>query len=67
MSGLSPTWGKTLQSLKDVLNNKSLLFIDQEVILNQSHVQQAVPSMFMSYIKGPKINWTVNNSLFIGF
>ena len=26
---------------------------DQEAILNQSHVQQVVPSMFMPYIESP--------------
>ena len=35
----------------------------QEVILNQSHVQQVVPSMFMPYIEGPKIDWTVKDGL----
>ena len=38
--------------------------IDQEVILNQSHVQQVVPSMFMPYIGGPKMDQTVNNGLY---
>ena len=29
---------------------------DQEVILNQSHIQQIVPSMFMPYIEGSKMD-----------
>ena len=33
---------------------------DQEVILNQSHVKQGVPSMFMTYIKGPKMECVTN-------
>ena len=37
---------------------------DQEVILNQSHVQQVVPSMFLPYIEGPKMDWTVNDGLY---
>ena len=40
---------------------------DQEVILKQSHVQQVVPSMFMPYIEGPKIDWTVKDSLYHRF
>ena len=40
---------------------------DQEVILNQSHVQQVVPSIFMPYIEGPKIDWTLNNGLYHRF
>ena len=36
----------------------------QEVILNQSYVQQVVPSMFMPYIEGPRMDWTVNDSLY---
>ena len=35
---------------------------DYEVILNQPLVQQVVPSMFMPYIEGPKMDWTVNDS-----
>ena len=37
---------------------------DQEVILIKSHVQQHVPSMFMPYIEGPKMDWTVNDVLY---
>ena len=39
----------------------------QKVILNQSYVQQAVPSMLMPYIDGPKMDWTVNDGLYCGF
>ena len=35
----------------------------QEVVLNRSQVQQAVPIMFMPYIEGPKMEWTVNCGL----
>ena len=40
---------------------------DQEVILNQSHFQQVVPSMFMPYIEGPKMDWTVSDGLYHRF
>ena len=40
---------------------------DQEVILYQPHVQQVVPSMFMPYIGGPKMDWSVNDSLYHRF
>ena len=41
--------------------------IDQEVIVEQSHIQQAVPSMFMPYIEGPKMDWGVKNGLYHRF
>ena len=31
----------------------------QDIILNQSHVQQVVQNMFMPYIEDPKMDWTV--------
>ena len=40
---------------------------DQEVTVNQSHVQQVVPSMFMPYIEGPKMDGTVSNGLYHRF
>ena len=40
---------------------------DQEITFNQAYVQQAIPSMFMPYIEGPKINWTVNDGLYHRF
>ena len=40
---------------------------DQEVILKQLYVQQIVPSMFIPYIEGPNMNWTVNGGLFHRF
>ena len=41
--------------------------LDQEVILNQSHVQQVIASMFMLYIEGPKMDRIVNNGLYHRF
>ena len=41
--------------------------IDHEVIVDQSHVQQAVSSMFITYIEGPKMGWAVNNGLYHRF
>ena len=40
---------------------------NQEVVLDQSHIQQSMPSMFMPYIEGPKIDWTVNDGLYHRF
>ena len=40
---------------------------DQEVTFNQAHVQQGIPSMFMPYIEGPKMDWTVNDGLYHRF
>ena len=40
---------------------------DQEVNLNQGHVQQLIVMMFMPYIEGPKIDWTVNDGLTTDF
>ena len=36
---------------------------NQEVILNQSHIQQVVASMFIPCIEDPKMDWTVNDGL----
>ena len=38
--------------------------IDQKVTLNPP---QAFPSMFIPYIEGPKMDWTVNDSLYNRF
>ena len=40
---------------------------DQEVIFHPSHVQQVIPGMFMSYIEGPKMDWTVSDGLYHRF
>ena len=40
---------------------------DQEVIVDHYHIQQAVPSMFMPYIEGPKMDWTVNDGVYHRF
>ena len=37
---------------------------DPEVTLLPSRAQQAIPSMFMPYIEGPKIYWTANDALY---
>ena len=44
--------------------------LEQEVIINQSHspVKQPVyPSMYMPYIDGPRMDWTVNDALYHRF
>ena len=55
---LPPTRWKTIQ-----VKMKQAPMMSQEVILNQSHAQQVVPSKFMPYIWGPKMDWTINNGL----
>ena len=40
---------------------------DQEVMFNPSHVQQVIPSMFVPYIEGPNMDWTVNDGLYHRF
>ena len=37
---------------------------DPEVNFNQAYVQQVIPSMFIPYIEGPKMDWTVNDGLY---
>ena len=39
---------------------------DPEVFLQPSHAQ-VVPNMFMPYIEGPKMDWTVNDGLYYRF
>ena len=34
---------------------------DQEVTFNPSHAPRVIPSMFMPYIKGPNLEWAVND------
>ena len=41
---------------------------DTEVIINPSRTQlQVIPIMFMPYIEGPKMDWTVNDGLYHRF
>ena len=40
---------------------------DPEVSFHPSRAQQAIPSMYMPYIKGPKMDWTVNDALYHRF
>ena len=40
---------------------------DQEVNFNPFHTQQIIPSIFMPYIEGPKMDWTVNDGLYHRF
>ena len=37
---------------------------DQEVTFNTYHMQQVISSMFMPYLEGPKIDWTVYDGLY---
>ena len=41
---------------------------DTEVIINPPRTQpQVIPNMFMPYIEGPKMDWTVNDGLYHRF
>ena len=40
---------------------------DPEVSFHQFRPLQPVPSMFMPYIEGPKMDWTVNDGLYHRF
>ena len=40
---------------------------DPEVSFHPSRAQQSIPNMFMPYIEGPKIDWTVNDFLYHRF
>ena len=40
---------------------------DPEVTFHPSRAQQAIPSMFMPYIEGPKMDWTVTDALYQKF
>ena len=40
---------------------------DPEVPFHQTRAQQAIPSMFMPYIEGPRMDWTVNDALYHRF
>ena len=36
---------------------------DPEVSFHPCRAQQVIPNMFMPYIEGPKMDWTVNGGL----
>ena len=40
---------------------------DAEITFYPSRQPQPVPSMFMPYIEGPKMDWTVNDGLYHRF
>ena len=40
---------------------------DSEVSFHPFRAQQAIPNMFMLYIEGPKMDWTVNGALYHRF
>ena len=40
---------------------------DPKVSFHPSRAQQVIPNMFMPYIEGPKIYWTVNDALYHRF
>ena len=40
---------------------------DQEVTFHPYHAQQVFPSIFMPYVEGPKMDWTINDGLYNRF
>ena len=40
---------------------------DPEVSFHLSRAPQAIPNMFMPYIEGPDVDWTVNDALYHRF
>ena len=40
---------------------------DPEVSFDQFRPSQQVPNMFMPYVEGPKMDWTVNDGLYHRF
>ena len=40
---------------------------DPEVSFHPSRAQQTIPTMFMPYIEGPKMDWTINDALYHRF
>ena len=40
---------------------------EPEVLFHPSRAQQAIPNMFVPYIEGPKMDWTVNDALYYRF
>ena len=40
---------------------------DLEISIQPSRAHQVIPSMFMPYIEGPKMDWTVNDALYHRF
>ena len=40
---------------------------DPEISFYPSRAQQVIPNMLMLYIEGPKMDWTVNDGLYLRF
>ena len=40
---------------------------DPYIFFHPSRAEQVIPNMFMPYIKGPKMDWTVNHGLYHRF
>ena len=67
----SPTWGATPEPLTEETHtisqdeqSSSEQVADPEITFHHPRQPQPVPSMFMPYIEGPKMDWTVNNGLY---
>ena len=64
-NNLSQDETEVLSSKEDV--SSSAQEPDPEVSYHPSRAQQVIPDMFMPYIEGPKMDWTVNDSLYHRF
>ena len=61
-----PTSNDPIESSQEELSSSDLEH-DPEVTLNSCRQPQFVSSMFMPYVEGPKIDWTVNDGLYHRF
>ena len=59
---LVPSWWNWFQAVKKTYQAQSKKH-DPEVSFHQFRPPQAVPNMFIPYIEGPKMDWTVNEGL----
>ena len=63
---VTPLPGKSTPSSQDELSSSDQE-PDQEIIFLPQRQPQPVPSMFMPYIEGPRMDWTVNDGLYHRF
>ena len=58
-----PSGSEAIASLDQEIDQEP----DPEILFQPPRAQQAIPSMFMPYIEGPKMDWTVNDALYHRF
>ena len=71
---MSSAWGATPEPLPEEMHTSSQdeqssseQEPDPEITFHHPRQPQPVPSMFMPYIEGPKMDWTVNDGLYHRF